>query len=145
MTVCRFSDHVAQVEASVAAKPTVAFFDLDRTLIAGYSILAMARERARHGLTRGELSGSAAIMRDLLQEQRSLERGAGPSYHRLVKRLSRSLKGISEETLARLGQQAYDNSIARTLYRAAFELALGGVAADAEASKAWLDRAREAE
>ena len=33
----------------------VAFFDLDGTLIAGYSILALALETARAGLGRGEL------------------------------------------------------------------------------------------
>jgi hypothetical protein len=36
--------HLSQIKRLPADGTTVAFFDLDRTLIAGYSILAMARE-----------------------------------------------------------------------------------------------------
>lgn len=109
--------HLDQVAGSASDSPTVAFFDLDRTLIAGYSIVAMARERIRLGLTRGDIRDSAAILRELVRQQRAMDAGIkGPGYHRLVKTLSRSLQGIREDTLARLGEQAYRNSIARSLY-----------------------------
>ena len=104
-------------------KPAIAFFDLDRTLIAGYSIVGMARERIRHGLTRGDLRDSVAILRDLAKQQRTMKQGLkGSDYNRLVKTLSRSLKGISEETLSHLGEQAYHNTIARSLYSEAITL-----------------------
>ena len=83
----------------------------------------MARERIRHGLTRGDLRESSAILADLLRQQRNMEKGQkGPGYKRLVTSLSKSLKGLSEETLIRLGEQAYDNTIARSLYSEAIAL-----------------------
>ena len=43
--------------ARTSGKPQPAvFFDLDRTLIAGYSILAIAMETVRRGAARGERS-----------------------------------------------------------------------------------------
>ncbi|MEM9255031.1 MAG: HAD-IB family hydrolase [Pseudomonadota bacterium] len=115
--------HLSSIQPSSTDAPVVAFFDLDRTLISGYSIIAMARERVRHGLNRGDLLGSAAILRELVRQQRSLESGdTGSSYHRLVKKLTKSLAGIREETLTRLGEQAYQNSIARSLYSEAIAL-----------------------
>ncbi|MGB1141111.1 MAG: HAD family hydrolase, partial [Halioglobus sp.] len=117
------NDYLHTLATAESTTPTVAFFDLDRTLIAGYSIVAMARERIRLGLTRGDVRESAAILRELVRQQRNMDAGIkGPGYHRLVKTLSRSLKGIREETLSRLGEQAYQNSIARSLYSEAIAL-----------------------
>lgn len=118
-----FNEHLREVELDQGDTPVVAFFDLDRTLISGYSIVGIARERIRHGLTRGDLRESSAILRDLLGQRRSMEQGKkGPAYNRLVKSLSRSLKGISEDTLTQLGEQAYQNTIARSLYSEAIAL-----------------------
>ncbi len=97
----------------------VAFFDLDRTLIAGYSILALAQETIRHGAKRGELRQSAKVLRDVLRHRVD---SSGSNYHRLVRRMSRALTGVSEETLAELGANAYRKSIARSLYREAIDL-----------------------
>ncbi len=101
------------------ASPRVAFFDLDGTLIAGYSIVALAWETARRGATRGELRQTAKLMRALARQQAN---GSGGSYHKLVRRLSRSLTGISEDSLYELGEQAYQRSLARSLYREAISL-----------------------
>jgi len=123
MSTQNFTNHLHLVEQDRGDGPAVAFFDLDRTLIAGYSIVGIARERIRHGLTRGDVLESGAILRDLLRQQRSMEKGLkGPAYNRLVKSLSKSLKGTSEATLTRLGEQAYHNTIARSLYSEAIAL-----------------------
>lgn len=105
---------------SKAGEPgAVAFFDLDGTLIAGYSILALALETARAGLGRGELRQSLKMIRDALRQR---QRESGGNYHRLTRRLSRALAGISEESLRQLGEQACDRHLARSLYREAISL-----------------------
>lgn len=111
------------IESTAGDSRCIAFFDLDRTLIAGYSIVAMAWERVRHGLSRGELLESSAILREILRQEGgrdSVMRGS--SYQRLVNRLSRSLKGIPETTMVKLGEQAYHHSVARSLYSEAIGL-----------------------
>lgn len=114
-------NHQLQAVEMNAGDRVIAFFDLDRTLIAGYSIVAVALERIRHGVTRGELQDSIGILRDLVKHQRD-NRIKGPNYQRLVQRLSRSLKGTREETLVKLGEKAYLNSLARNLYSEAIAL-----------------------
>ena len=47
--------HLDSIDRLARGRPGVAFFDLDRTLIAGYSILALARETIRHAARGGEL------------------------------------------------------------------------------------------
>lgn len=108
-------------EIASASAPAVAYFDLDRTLIAGYSIIAMAWERVRHGISRGELQQSIGILRKVIAQQMGRST-TGHNYHRLVRQLSQSLTGVSEETLTHLGEQAYRNVIARSLYREAITL-----------------------
>jgi putative phosphoserine phosphatase/1-acylglycerol-3-phosphate O-acyltransferase len=123
MTSGSLADQLQAIEQDPGGERTVAFFDLDRTLIAGYSVVAIARERIRHGLTRGQMLESGAILRDLLRHQSNIDsRVKGPGYKRLVQRLSRSLKGTSEHTLTALGEQAYHNSLARNLYSEAIAL-----------------------
>ncbi len=78
-------------------QPAVAFFDLDRTLIAGYSILALAMETAAQGARRGKLAQSAQVIRDILKHK---VYSSGSNYHRLVRRISKTLTGVSETTLS---------------------------------------------
>jgi len=116
-------EHLQRVALGKGAEQAIAFFDLDRTLIAGYSIVAIARERMRQGLNPGKWKDSTAILREIIALQRGKDKGPkGSGYHRLVKALCRSLKGVSEDSLAQLGEQAYENSIARTLYNEAIAL-----------------------
>ncbi|MEH6593344.1 MAG: HAD-IB family hydrolase [Halioglobus sp.] len=123
MTDIAVQQHLINVQNSTSSKPVVAYFDLDRTLIAGYSIVAMAWERVRRGLSRGELRESLNILGDLIKQQRNESGGKkSSSYQRLVRQLTESLSGISEETLTELGEQAYQNTIARWLYREAITL-----------------------
>ncbi len=99
----------------------VAFFDLDGTLIAGYSIIAMALETARRGAQRGKWSESLSLIRDVVKHKAAAG-GGGGNYHRLVRRLTKALAGYSEESLQELGYQAYRNSLAKSLYREAIAL-----------------------
>ena len=117
MTTTALSDYLQTVEDRGDSTRAVAFFDLDRTLIAGYSIVGLAWERVRHGLTRGEVRDSVDILGHLLRRQHGrTARMRKNRYHRLVDRLSHSLAGVAEETLTRLGEQAYRNGIARSIY-----------------------------
>jgi len=111
--------HFKAIKPPAPGKETVAFFDLDRTLIAGYSILAVARETARRGARHGELKQSAKVLRDILRHKVD---GSGSNYHRLVRRMSKALTGVAESTLSDLGERAYHNSIAKSLYREAIAL-----------------------
>ena len=115
--------HLKAVEDGAGGRAAVAFFDLDRTLIAGYSIVAMAWERIRQGVSRGELRQSMKILRDVLR-QKSNTKGSqsGDSYQRLVRRLTESLEGVPEDSLRSLGEQAYHSTIAKGLYREAIAL-----------------------
>lgn len=123
MRTTALSDHLQSIDDRAGGPPVVAFFDLDRTLIAGYSIVGMAWERVRHGLTRGELRSSVAILGELLRRRRApTARLRKSGYHRLVEQLSHGLAGVPEETLTRLGELAYRNGIARSLYSEAITL-----------------------
>ena len=87
--------HLNSIENTFVEAPTVAFFDLDKTLIAGYSIVAMAWERIRYGVSRGELRQSMQILRDVIRQKNENSGGkSAGSYQRLVRRLSKSLEGI---------------------------------------------------
>jgi putative phosphoserine phosphatase/1-acylglycerol-3-phosphate O-acyltransferase len=111
--------HLQSIESSRGAQPAVAFFDLDRTLIAGYSILALALETAEQGARRGKLGQATKVVRDVLKHK---VYSSGANYHRLVKRTTRALTGVSEATLSELGKQAYRKHLAKALYREAIAL-----------------------
>lgn len=106
------------VSASPGAR-RIAFFDLDRTLIAGYSIMAMAVETARHAAARGQLAQSARLLQDVARQKRH---NSGAHYHKLVKRVASALAGVPELTLSELGDKAWHNSVARSLYSEAVTL-----------------------
>ena len=110
--------HIDTIRNDVAADG-VAFFDLDRTLISGYSILALALETARYAAGRGDLTQAARLSRDLLRHKVD---PAGGHYHRLARRMARALAGVTESTLEELGQRACHNQLEQTLYREAVEL-----------------------
>ncbi|MEP5569455.1 MAG: HAD-IB family hydrolase [Halioglobus sp.] len=112
--------HLQQIAcAREGAGPSIAFFDLDRTLIAGYSIVAFAMEAAKTGARYGEFRESARLLRDAMQQGKQ---GRGGNYHRLVNRLASALAGRSERTLEEIGERAFKQSIARNIYREAIEL-----------------------
>ena len=107
-TNSRTGDKVTEAGSTV-----VAFFDLDRTLIAGYSILAIARETIRHAAGRGELRQASRVFSDLLRHKAD---NSGTNYHRVVRRVTRALQGVSEATLSELGEKAYRSSLEKRLF-----------------------------
>lgn len=119
MTATELEVHLESIKPAADGRAPVAFFDLDGTLISGYSIMAMAWETARRGAKRGDLRQSLKVFRDLLRQR---AQGSGTNYHRLVRRVTRSLAGVSEQTLAELGERAYHNTLARSLFREAIAL-----------------------
>ncbi|QFU75856.1 HAD-IB family hydrolase [Halioglobus maricola] len=115
-----FSEHLDKIPSlQHGAGRRVAFFDLDRTLISGYSIMALAQETARHAASTGDLRQSARLIRDVVRQKVD---PAGGNYHRVVKRVARAITGLSEATLTDLGQRACSRHLERTLYREAIEL-----------------------
>jgi putative phosphoserine phosphatase/1-acylglycerol-3-phosphate O-acyltransferase len=115
----RLKRHLETIRQDCSEKQGVAFFDLDRTLIAGYSILAIAGETIRHGARQGELRQATKVLRDVLRHKVD---SSGSNYQRLVARTSKALTGVSESTLKELGERAYRKTIAKTLYREAITL-----------------------
>jgi putative phosphoserine phosphatase / 1-acylglycerol-3-phosphate O-acyltransferase len=111
--------HLQTITSPGGAQPAIAFFDFDHTLIAGYSILAIAQETAVQGASRGKLHQSATVLREILKHKIY---SSGANYHRLVKRTTRALTGVSEEKLRHLGERAYRKHIAKALYREAIAL-----------------------
>ena len=111
--------HLQSITPSRTDQATIAFFDLDRTLIAGYSILAIARETAEQGARRGKLREATKVVQDILKHK---VYRSGANYHRLVKRTTKALSGVSESTLRDIGENAYRKYLAKSLYREAVAL-----------------------
>ncbi|MEZ5572507.1 MAG: HAD-IB family hydrolase [Halioglobus sp.] len=111
--------HLKTIAKPEGNKTAIAFFDLDRTLIAGYSILSIARETAEQGARRGKLREATKVVQDIVKHK---VYSSGSNYHRLVKRTTKALSGVSESTLSEIGEQAYRKYIARSLYREAIAL-----------------------
>jgi putative phosphoserine phosphatase/1-acylglycerol-3-phosphate O-acyltransferase len=111
--------HLQSIAALSGDRSTVAFFDLDRTLISGYSILAIARETAEQGARRGKLREATRVVQEILKHK---VYSSGANYHRLVKRTTKALSGVSESTLRDIGEKAYRKYLAKSLYREAVAL-----------------------
>jgi len=112
-------DHINSIATSPAGPPRVAFFDLDRTLIAGFSILAIAAETIRYATHKGELRQAARVLKGVLRHR--IDQSGG-NYHRIVRRITKALEGVPEQTLVELGKRAYSNSLEKSLYSEAIKL-----------------------
>lgn len=102
-------DPLAQIAASPAGPAVGAFFDLDGTLVAGFTAAAHASDRLRHGKARiGEVLGvvEASLRYKLgrMQFERLLARGAG------------YLRGESLAELDAAGQRVFTEQVADKLY-----------------------------
>lgn len=104
-----FERYLDELRSAPAAAGTVAFFDLDRTLIAGYSITALALERVRSG---------AVSPRHLISHA-SVFLGWGlrrAGYHDLLRGTVRGLVGLEEAEIVELGEQAFERRLAGSIY-----------------------------
>lgn len=87
----------------------VAYFDLDRTLIAGYSVLALAMERLR--------SREVSFRRMLSSVGVLLSYGIGRAdYHDLLTTTVRDLAGEPEAALIDLGERAFRHRVRDWIY-----------------------------
>ncbi len=111
--------HLQHIATANGGSPGIAFFDFDRTLVAGYSILAFARETAEQGARRGKLRHAATVVQGILKHK---VYRSGTNYHRLMRRTARALTGVSEAALSEIGEQAYQKHLAKALYREAITL-----------------------
>jgi putative phosphoserine phosphatase/1-acylglycerol-3-phosphate O-acyltransferase len=108
-------DHINRLEEQVAKGPVVAYFDLDKTLILGYSALALVLERVRHG--------SAGASRMASQMLGNIDqRGGGKQYTGLYRRLVKGLAGTEEALLHALGEKAFTRSLQASIYREARQI-----------------------
>ncbi|MEM1111819.1 MAG: HAD-IB family hydrolase [Pseudomonadota bacterium] len=119
MTQITLQDHLEKLSSLPRDDRRVAFFDLDGTLISGYSIVGLSQEVIKHATRKGQLVKARGLVRDTLRQRHS---GGGGNYQKLVKRLSRALTGVPEDTLLELGRSAYRNNLERRLYREAIQL-----------------------
>jgi putative phosphoserine phosphatase/1-acylglycerol-3-phosphate O-acyltransferase len=89
--------------------PVVVYFDLDRTLIAGYSITSLALEKM--------WSGSLSPSRILRHAGIFLHWGLGWSdYHELLERTVGAMLGMSEAEIVDLGERAFERRIKPIIY-----------------------------
>ena len=107
----RYLDEVTVHGSAEPGCPVVAYFDLDRTLIAGYSITALALTKM--------WSGSLSPKRIMRHAGIFLHWGLGRSdYHQLLESTVGSLVGMSEAEMTELGERAFERRIRPIIYPA---------------------------
>lgn len=101
-----------QVQGARQAPQQVAFFDLDRTIIAGYSLTALAREKLR---TR-QLSAHQVLSLVWVFIRYGLGRC---DYQGMLQAVVDSIKGMHEDDLKALGRCAFDRQLSKKVYQEA--------------------------
>lgn len=110
-----FQQYLQELAASEDREDVVAFFDLDRTIIAGYSITALTIEQIR--------SGAMSMRHFLSQVSLFLDYGLGRAgYHDLLHATVAELVGRPEQELIDLGERAYRRRLQGLIYREARQL-----------------------
>ncbi len=103
-----FGEYVKVLQASGEREDVVAFFDLDRTIIAGYSITALMLERVRSGMSARHL---------VAQVSHFISYGFGRAgYQELLEGTVAELVGMPEQELVELGERAYRRRLQRLIY-----------------------------
>ena len=106
----RFSTYLRELEARAPDAGAAACFDLDRTLIAGYSATALGWERLK--------CPSVPLRSKLSQLGVALDYGLGRvRYRGLMQVAMKELAGFPEQEFLRLGEQAFRRRLAGALYR----------------------------
>jgi putative phosphoserine phosphatase/1-acylglycerol-3-phosphate O-acyltransferase len=101
--------HLESVLASEPGPHVGALFDFDGTIIAGYSAFALLQEK----LERRELSAEQIIETANAMVQYSL---GSIGFSGLMSSAAGLVKGISEESYRRFGEELYEKHIARRIY-----------------------------
>lgn len=104
------TDYVGDLRSLGANPGVAAYFDLDRTLITGYSVTALAWELVK--------SGSVPLKRALSQLGVFLDWGLGRvQYQDLMQATMNDLVGIAEQEFVELGERAYQNRLVGAIYQ----------------------------
>ncbi len=98
-----------EIDDSPKGPGTTAFFDLDGTLIFGFSILSIFRERVMSG----ELAPYDAIQQFFSLLSHGLN---GTEYPRILAEAAETLEGVSEQDFVELGESVFDKYIAGSIY-----------------------------
>jgi len=103
-------EHITHdVDEAPAGPETVAFFDLDGTLIFGFSVAAVFRERV--------LSGNVPLRDAARQCLSLLGHGiSGSGYAELLAEAAESLAGVPEQELVDLGERVFEKHLAGAMY-----------------------------
>jgi putative phosphoserine phosphatase/1-acylglycerol-3-phosphate O-acyltransferase len=104
-----FQHYLQGLGSDAQSADAIAFFDLDRTLIARYSVTALVLERMR--------SGAVPLRRLLSSASAFLGYGLGRAdYHELLSATLRDLVGEPEEMLTELGERAFRQRVEGWIY-----------------------------
>jgi putative phosphoserine phosphatase/1-acylglycerol-3-phosphate O-acyltransferase len=110
-----FHHYLEALAGSEHREDVVAFFDLDRTIIAGYSITALAIEQIR--------SGAISLRHLLSQISLFVDYGLGRAgYEDLLRATVAGLVGFREQDLIDLGERAYRRRLHGSIYGEARQL-----------------------
>ena len=97
------------------ASPVVAYFDLDHTLIDGYSLTALALQH----LLNGKISLPRLCRLSFMYLKYFLGR---IDYDQMLRATVDDIRGMPEEELSRLGEQAFQTRLAQRIYVEGFKL-----------------------
>ena len=101
-----------------AESPQVgACFDLDRTLIAGYSALAFGRDLVRSGHLHWWM-----LQSELFEAANAMREKSGDGYTAAMSVLGSLLVGVREAALVEIGESLFEKEYERRLHPEAFEL-----------------------
>lgn len=110
-----FHQYLDALAGSEHREGVVAFFDLDRTIIAGYSITALTIEQIR--------SGAVSFRALLSQVSLFIDYGLGRAgYDDLLRATVAALVGFPEQELIDLGERAYRRRLHGSIYQEARQL-----------------------
>ena len=111
----QFENYLQELRDRPAQPGLIAFFDLDRTLISGYSVKALALEQIR--------SREMSFRHFVTHASRFLEYGLGRAgYHDLIAATAAQLAGRTESELVDLGERAYRRKLQGSIYQEARQL-----------------------
>jgi putative phosphoserine phosphatase/1-acylglycerol-3-phosphate O-acyltransferase len=98
-----------EIERSPTGPEIAAFFDLDGTLIAGFSVVALLRDRLLHGaLSARDVAYSARAAIDFYRGH--------AAFTTLLGGMARVLRGTERAELERVAQELFDQELAGSIY-----------------------------
>ena len=107
----QFSSHLQSLQSGIWATDAAVFFDLDRTLIAGYSVAALGWQ--------GFKQATVPRWRIALQLRVFIKYGLGLAHYLDLLRVTLqdlARARVRESEFLRLGEQAFDNGLAGKIY-----------------------------